>query len=214
MVAGADAGLQRRGDRGQPGRDDRRAVAALDLREQFFERKGRRRAGQAVAHDAELSFRVGPVLPLGDVLREDRRGVIDGRVDRAVLRLGIASEMRQQRVRAIVARPVVVSHVASILPRCAAAARWIGRHYCRRAAANASSGENSLKFPDGRENFAGYSGIGAQVVESGRTSAAVPRTGRELREAEQGSLYGEQGHAARFHGYRNPIERNAIANYI
>src|SRR3954451_14822099 len=56
--------------------------------------------------------------------------------------------MGQQSVRAIIARPVVVSHVASSLPRRAPAARWVGiiagRHYCRRAAANASAAENSL----------------------------------------------------------------------
>jgi hypothetical protein len=36
--------------------------------------------------------------------------VVDGRVDRAVLRLGVAPKMRQQRVLVVMARPVVVSH--------------------------------------------------------------------------------------------------------
>ena len=105
--------LQRRGDRGEPGADDRGAVAALDLGQQFLEREGRRRARKAVAHDPKMRARVRPVFPLGDVFREDRRGVVDGRVDRAVLRLGIAPEMRQQRVLAVGARPVVVFHVGS-----------------------------------------------------------------------------------------------------
>jgi hypothetical protein len=43
-----------------------------------------------------------------------------------------------------------------------------GRHYCRRIVANASKAANSLKFPGGRENFAGGSGSEAELVENGR----------------------------------------------
>src|SRR5260370_28677319 len=79
---------------------------------------------------------IGPVLPLGHVPREDRRGVIDGRVDRAVLRLRVAPEMGQQRVLAIIARPVVIFHVSSTFSPTATGPPL--RPYCSRAAGRAT----------------------------------------------------------------------------
>ena len=109
MVAGAEQRLQRRGHRRQPRRHQHAAIAALDLRQQLFERKGAGGAVQPVTHAGER--RRGALgLPLGHVLREDRRGVIDRRIDRAEIGLRVAADMGQQRVLAVVARPIVVFH--------------------------------------------------------------------------------------------------------
>ena len=68
-------------------------IAALDLRQQLFEREGGWGAAEPIADDAEMHPRVTPVFPLRDIFREDRRSVIDRRVYCAVLRFGVAPEM-------------------------------------------------------------------------------------------------------------------------
>ena len=110
MVAGAQQGLQWRRHRRQPRRHQHAAIAAFDPRQERFEREGSRRAVQPIAHPGKgwggaLGF------PLGHVFREDRRGVIDWRVDDAVIGLGVAPDMGEQRILAIIARPIVVFHV-------------------------------------------------------------------------------------------------------
>ncbi len=117
VVAGLQARLQRGGDRRQPGGHQHRAIAAFDRRHRFFEGKGRRRAEQAVADHVEPLAGRALGLPLGHVGRQDRRSVVDGRVDRTMMRLGMAPEMGQQGVLAVVPRPVVVFHKALLRRR-------------------------------------------------------------------------------------------------
>ena len=128
MVAGAEQRLQRPRYCRQTGRYDHAAVAALNFSQQLFEREGGRRAVQAVADDAKRRRRALR-LPLRHVLREDRRGVVDRRVDDAEIGLGIAADMGEQRVLAIVARPVVVFH-SQVLGAFCGATEAEFRSYC------------------------------------------------------------------------------------
>src|SRR5215469_6382734 len=92
-------------------------MAALDRRQRLFERKSRRRAQQSVAHHIKTLARIALGLPLGHVRRKDRRGVINGRVDSAVMGVRMTSEMRQQCVLAIFAGSIVILHeVGSAFP--------------------------------------------------------------------------------------------------
>src|SRR5215468_11433347 len=85
-------------------------MAALDRRQRLFERKSRRRAQQSVAHHIKTLARIALGLPLGHIRRKDRRGMINGRVDSAVMGVWMTSEMRQQRVLAIFAGTIVILH--------------------------------------------------------------------------------------------------------
>ena len=114
MVAAFEAGLQRRGDRGEARRHQHRAIAALDGRHRLFEREGGRRAEQTVADDVEARARVALGLPLGHVRRQDRRGVIDWRIDGAVLRLRMTPEMGEERILAIFSAAVAALHKGTL----------------------------------------------------------------------------------------------------
>src|SRR5205823_3535048 len=84
----------------------------------------------SVSQHAAMHPRLGPVFPLGHVFREDGRRVIGRRIDCPVLRLRVAAEMGEERILAVVARPIVVSHLSSTF------SEWpqgrVRRHYCSR----------------------------------------------------------------------------------
>ena len=92
MVAAAQQCQQGRGDRGLAGADHDRAVAAFELGHRLLEGGG---GGRAVAAIVGALVRTGR-LQGRDGGEQDRRGVVDGRVDHAVLALGVAARDRDQ----------------------------------------------------------------------------------------------------------------------
>ena len=87
VVAGLEEAHDRAGDGGEAGLHGDRAVRALDGGDGVLERLLRRRAVAAVAEALERHA----VLELLHGRREDRRGVIDGRIDDAEVVVGIAA---------------------------------------------------------------------------------------------------------------------------
>ena len=92
MIAGFDIGDQRAGAGGQPRGVDHGAVTAFQFGHRFFQRSGGGRAVPPVV-DAGLVLGIVAVLlvPVGQIGRDDGRGVVHGRVDHSMEVLRVAS---------------------------------------------------------------------------------------------------------------------------
>src|SRR5271166_989703 len=85
-------------------------MAAFDRRQCLFERESGRRAEQTVTHHVEPRLRVALGFPFGHIRRQDRRSVIDWRVDGTVLAFGVAPEMSQERILAVIPWRAITLH--------------------------------------------------------------------------------------------------------
>ena len=96
VIAALHEGEQRRHDRRLAGAEQVAAVALLQRGDGILEREGRGRAVAAVIGLAVLARAEGGFLQRRRRLMQDRRRVVDGRIDHAVVRCGVAAEHREQ----------------------------------------------------------------------------------------------------------------------
>ena len=98
VVAALHEGEQRRHDRRLAGAEQVGPVALLQRGDGILQREGRGRAVAAVIGLAVLARAERGFLQRRRRLMQDRRRVIDGRVDHAVVRRRVAAEHREQRL--------------------------------------------------------------------------------------------------------------------
>ena len=98
VVAALHEGEQRRHDRRLAGAEEVGPVAPLKRGDRILQREGRGRAVAAVIGLAVLARAEGGLPQRRRVLVQDRRRVVDGRVDHAVVRRRVAPQHREQRL--------------------------------------------------------------------------------------------------------------------